>query len=161
MRGMYADEGAEGRAIMEGDATVYEYYDLGPPGNCGDLAFGTSITYPGKVGDEFFMTKGHYHALPDTAEMYYALSGEGCMLTESPEGDTALHILTPGTAVYVPRRWAHRSVNTGAAPFVSFYTLRADAGHDYGAIESRGFRKLVVDVGGGKPQLADNPKWRA
>ena len=80
------------------------------------------------------------------------------MLVENPEGETAFFPLSPGKAVYVPRRFAHRSVNTGTAPLVSFFAFRGDAGHDYGTIETRGYRKLVVDDGG--PRLVDNPKWR-
>ena len=36
--------------------------------------------------------------------------------------------------------FAHRMVNTGSRPLVSFYVFRADAGHDYAAIEASGFR---------------------
>ncbi len=41
---------------------------------------------------------------------------------------------------------------------VMLYVYPADAGHDYGTIESRGFRKLVVERDG-KPALIDNPRW--
>ncbi|MDR3120910.1 MAG: glucose-6-phosphate isomerase [Clostridiales bacterium] len=160
MRGMYADADAEARAVADGgDPVVYEFYELGAPELPGDLAFGTSITYPGKVGSEYYMTKGHFHTILDTAEVYYTLSGEGCMLTESPEGDVVLHTLAPGKALYVPKRYAHRSVNTGGAPLVTFFVFRADAGHDYGTIETKGFRKLVLEGPDGRPRLADNPKW--
>ena len=81
------------------------------------------------------------------------------MLTESPEGDVVLQPLRPGTAVYVPKRYAHRSVNTGTAPLVTFFVFRGDAGHDYGTIETKGYRKLVVEGPGGKPAMIDNPRW--
>ena len=161
MRGMYADEKATERAICEGgDPIVYEFYELGAPERPGCLAFGASITYPGKIGDEYYMTKGHFHTILETAEVYYTLSGEGRMLTENPEGDVALHVLAPGTAVYVPERYAHRTINTGAAPLVTFFTFRADAGHDYGTIETKGFRNLVLEGADGRPLLADNPRWK-
>jgi len=137
---------------------VYEFYELGAPGDPGDLAPGASITYPGKVGDEYFMTKGHFHTVIGTAEVYYTLSGEGYLLCENPEGDWAAFGLSPGKMVYVPKRYAHRSVNTGSAPLVTFFAFRADAGHDYGTIERKGFRKLIVERGG-KPEIIDNPKW--
>ena len=159
MRGMFADSAAFDRVLAAGDSLVYEFYELGAPENPGDLAFGTSICYPGKVGNEYFMTKGHFHTILDTAEVYYTLSGEGCMLTESPEGDVVLQPLRPGTAVYVPKRYAHRSVNTGTAPLVTFFVFRGDAGHDYGTIETKGYRKLVVEGPGGKPAMIDNPRW--
>jgi glucose-6-phosphate isomerase len=158
MKGMFSDAAAYEKLLGE-DPLVYEFYELGTPENSGDLAFGASITYPGKVGSEYFMTKGHFHTVLETAEVYYALSGEGAMLLENPEGDTSLQVLEPGKAVYVPQRYAHRSINTGSVPFVSFYVFRGDAGHNYATIETKGYRKLVVEGSDGKPKLVDNPKW--
>jgi glucose-6-phosphate isomerase len=160
MRGMYADAAALERMVAEcGDPVVYEFYELGMPASPAGIAFGTSITHPGKVGAEYFMTKGHFHAIIELAEVYYTLSGEGFMLTESPEGDVGLHPLKPGEAVYIPGRYAHRSINSGDVPLVTFYSYRADAGHDYGTIEAKGFRNLVISGRDGAPQMIVNPNW--
>jgi glucose-6-phosphate isomerase len=159
MADMYADTGAAQKMIAGGDPLVYEFYELGVPEEAGEIAFGTSITYPGKVGNEYFMTKGHFHTVLDTAEVYYTLSGTGFMLTENPEGDVVLHALEPGKAVYVPKRYAHRSINAGTTPLISFFAFRGDAGHNYGTIETKGYRKLVVEGGDGRPCMIDNPKW--
>jgi glucose-6-phosphate isomerase len=161
MRGMYADGAAFDKAVAAGDPLVYEFYELGAPEKAGDLAFGTSITYPGKVGNEYYMTKGHFHTILETGEVYYTLSGEGCMLTESPEGDVVLHPMRSGSAVYVPPRYAHRTINTGGTPLVSFFVFRGDAGHDYGSIETKGYRNLVIEGPDGKPVMVKNPKWGA
>jgi len=161
MAGMYADESAFDALVADGDPIVYEFYDLGVTEDAGEIAFGTSITYPGKVGDEYFMTKGHFHSILETAEVYYCLRGEGRMLMENPEGDWEIADLTPGAAVYVPARYAHRSINVSPdQPLVTFFAFRGDAGHDYGTIEDKGYRKLVVDRGG-VPTVIDNPKWGA
>jgi glucose-6-phosphate isomerase len=159
MRGMYTDTAAFEKTLAEGDPLVYEFYELGAPENPGDLAFGTSITYPGKIGNEYFMTKGHFHTILETAEVYYTLSGEGGMLVENPEGDTEFYPLEPGKVIYVSPRYAHRSINTGKVPLVSFFVFRGDAGHNYATIETKGYRKLVVEGGDGKPQVIDNPRW--
>jgi glucose-6-phosphate isomerase len=159
MKGMFADVEAYEKTLRGGDVMIYEFYELGAPEDAGDVAFGTSITYPGTVGREYFMTKGHFHTILETAEVYYTLSGEGFMLTENPEGDVAAHVLEPGKAVYVPKRYAHRSVNTGDSPLVTFFAFRGDAGHDYATIETKGFRKLILKGAGGKPEVVDNPKW--
>lgn len=158
MQDMYADVEAAKKMVAEGDPVVYEFYEMGAPELAGDLAFGTSITYPGKVNGEYFMTKGHFHTILETAEVYYALQGEGYMLLESPEGDVRLEALKPGEALYVPKRYAHRTINTGGTPLITFFVFRADAGHDYGTIETKGYRKLVVEKDG-KPVMIDNPKW--
>ena len=156
---MFYDRDAAAVMLKEGDPLVYEFYELGAPDDAGDIAFGSSITYPGKVGKEFFMTKGHFHTILETAEVYYCLSGEGGMIFENPEGDVTFEEFKPGIAVYVPQRFAHRSVNTGSKPLVTFFAFRGDAGHDYGTIETKGYRKLVVEKDGGGYELIDNPRW--
>jgi glucose-6-phosphate isomerase len=160
LRGIVADEAALEEMIKKEDALVYEFYEMGVPEHSGDLAFGTSICYPGKVGKEYYMTKGHFHNILDTAEVYLCIRGNGLILMENPEGDCSYEVLTPGKMVYVPKRFAHRSVNIGSEPFVQFFTFRADAGHDYGTIESKGFRKLVVEQNGNFVVI-DNPKWKS
>ena len=159
MKGMFADEAAYKTALAMGNPLVYEFYEIGAPENAENIAFGSSITYPGKVGNEYFMTKGHFHTILETAEVYYILAGEGGMLLENPEGDTAFYPLSPGKAVYVPPRYAHRSINTGKIPLVSFFAFRGDAGHNYGAIETKGYRKLVVEGTNGVYTIINNPKW--
>jgi len=142
-----------------GDTPIYDFYELNQiPETDGELKFGTSIVYPGKVGDEYFMTKGHFHTILETGEVYYCLAGKGAMLMETPEGEVSLIDMKPGEAVYVPPRWAHRSINTGSETLVTFFVFRSDAGHDYGTIEQKGYRKLVVERDG-KPVMIDNPRW--
>ncbi len=159
MAGMYADVVKFAEMVEQDDVLVYEFYDLGLPEKAGEVAFGTSITYPGKVGDEYFMTKGHFHTILETAEVYYCLRGHGYMLMENPEGEWETQELKPGCAVYVPQRYAHRSINiSDSEPLVTFFAFRSDAGHDYGTIETKGFRKLIVEKSG-KPVIVDNPKW--
>ena len=159
MADMYADTEAAAAQLRREDVLVYEFYDMGVPETSGDVAYGTSIVYPGKVGDEYFMTKGHFHTVLDTGEIYFCLSGEGYMLMENPEGDVQWAQFVPGQAVYVPRRYAHRSINTSSTePLITFFGFPGHAGHDYGTIEEKGFRKLCVDVDG-RPTFVDNPKW--
>jgi len=158
MKGMYVDDAAFEKLVAAGDPLVYEFYEIGAPEDAGDIAPGTSIVFPGKVGNEYFMTKGHFHTIVDTAEVYYCLSGEGYMLTENLAGDCVAHKLYAGAMVYVPKGYAHRSINTGDVPLVTFFAFRGDAGHDYGTIEEKGFRKLIIEENG-KAVIVDNPKW--
>lgn len=159
MKGMYYDEAAFQRMLEKEDPLVYEFYELGAPEDAGDIAFGTSITYPGKVGDEYFMTKGHFHEVLETGETYICLRGNGFMLLENPEGEWSAQELSPGKSVYCPKRWAHRSINVGIEPLVTFFAFRGDAGHDYGTIETKGYRKLIVESDG-IPAVIDNPRWK-
>lgn len=160
MKGMFANEAAYEEQLKKEDVLVYEFFDMGVPNSEKEVAYGTSITYPGKIGDEYFMTKGHFHTVLDTAEAYYCLRGHGYMLMENPEGDWEAQELTPGKALYVPGRYAHRSINISATePLITFFAFPGHAGHNYGAIETQGFRKLVVEQDG-KPAFIDNPKWK-
>ena len=40
---------------------LYEVYEIKRPELAGELMYGISIVHPGKVGEEYFMTKGHFH----------------------------------------------------------------------------------------------------
>jgi glucose-6-phosphate isomerase len=83
------------------------------------------------------------------------------MVLETPEGDWAIEELNPGRVLYVPPRWAHRSINISQADdLVTFFVYPANSGHDYGTIEQQGLRKLVVEEAG-QPKIIDNPRWKA
>ena len=138
---------------------LYKVYAVDRPSVEGELSSGLTILHPGKVGDEYFMTKGHFHAVLETGEVYYCLSGRGMMVMETPEGDWHVAEMTPGAVVYVPPRWAHRTVNTGPdEDIITYFVYPGNAGHDYGSIEKQGFRKLVVERDG-RPQIIENPRW--
>jgi glucose-6-phosphate isomerase len=159
MEGYYADQESYSAMLAREDGGVYEVYEVRRPEVAGELLHGTSILHPGRVGDEYFMTKGHFHALLGTAEIYYCLQGDGAMVMETPEGECSVQELRPGKLLYVPPRWAHRSVNTGHdLDLITFFVYPAHAGHDYGSIEGRGFRKLVVERDG-QPCFIDSPRW--
>ena len=159
MAGQYSDQAAYDKLLQAEDVLLYEVYELKRPEIAGEILHGISIVHPGKVGNEFFMTKGHYHTVLDTAEIYYTLKGDGYMVMETPEGDWAVEKLVAGSVLYVPPRWAHRSVNIGSEEdLVMFFAYPGNAGHDYGTIETQGFRKLILGVDEGI-EIADNPRW--
>jgi glucose-6-phosphate isomerase len=159
MRGFYAD--AEAEAALEGeDPLVYEVtYGWNPPETPGQLGYCTTVIQPGQVGREYFMTKGHTHAKPECAEIYYGLHGEGRLILQTPEGEVQVLPMLPGTVSYVPPHWAHRTVNVGTGPFVFFSIFPADAGYDYGIIAREGFASIVV-AGEHGPAVVANPRWR-
>jgi len=158
MKGQYADQPAYQAMLAQGDQLIYEVYENRLAEIPGELQHGTSIVHPGKVGNEYFMTKGHFHNVLETAEVYYCLQGVGYMMMETPEGEWAAEELAPRVVLYVPPRWAHRSINVGRQDLVTFFIYPGDAGHDYGTIETRGFRKIIVEQDG-QPLVMDNPAW--
>lgn len=158
MTGYYQAAEAFTALLTVEDALHYEVYGIDRPAVAGELISGITRLFPGKVGHEYFMTKGHYHAVLATGEIYYALRGQGMMVMETPEGEWRVEPFAAGQVVYVPPRWAHRTVNTGDEALLFFWVCPADAGHDYGTIAERGFRKIVVEVEG-TPTILDNPRW--
>ena len=159
IKDMFMDVDAADAFVKEnGDIKVYEVYEKVIPQRDGEIQFCSSITHPGKIGGEYFMTKGHFHARRDTAEIYYCLRGRGYMMMELENGDYEMGEMYPGRTVYVPAHYAHRSINTGDEPLISLAVYPGDAGHDYGSIETSGFKHLVVEKNG-KPEVIINPRF--
>jgi len=144
MVGYYADEQALRRLIDQGDPVHYEVFERPVPEEYGHLMFCISKLQPGVIGGEFFMTKGHYHRIAETAEIYLCLRGEGLMLMKTSDGQCHHERMARNSMVYVPRNWAHRSINTGSEPLISFCVYPAEAGHNYGDIEQEGFPLRVM-----------------
>jgi glucose-6-phosphate isomerase len=148
MRGHYEDANALDALISQGDPVHYEVFEMRIPQERGQLQFCISKTWPGTVGGECFMTKGHYHAVPGTAEIYLCLRGEGYMLMKLPSGESTYEKFAPGRMCYVPPFWGHRTVNTGDEPLISFCVYPGEAGHNYGDIEKEGFPVRVFKRSG-------------
>lgn len=148
LRGFFRNTPALDALIRQGDPVVYETFEPPLPEAPGHLMFGITVLYPGRVGDEYFLTKGHYHVRRLTAEVYLCLRGRGYLVMQTEEGHSRAVPLERWSVVYVAPGWAHRTVNTGDEPLVVFYTFPADAGHDYGTIAKDGFALLVLDVHG-------------
>jgi glucose-6-phosphate isomerase len=159
MDGYFLDQKAYRAILDEGDLLLYEVYEIQRPEITGELLHGITVLHSGKVGAEYFMTKGHFHGVLETAELYYCLDGEGVMVMETPEGEWAVEELRPGCVTFVPPRWAHRSVNTSLEDdLILFFIYPAHAGHDYKSIEEHGFRKLILERDG-EYIIVDNPRW--
>ncbi|QGZ63304.1 glucose-6-phosphate isomerase [Paraburkholderia acidisoli] len=163
LAGLYADTAAfEALAATRAGEVVYEVTDHRPSAEPGDLITGVTRMSAGKVGNEYFMTRGHIHANIDRPELYFGLKGHGLMLMEAPDGETRLVEVRANTICYVPPRWIHRSVNLGDTDLVMLFCYPADSGQDYEIIErSNGMRTRIVDDGQGGWRREQNPEWRA
>lgn len=150
LAGLYADVAAfDAAATRDGDRVVYQVQDRAPAQDKGDLIFGITQMQPGRIGDEFFMTRGHIHSIGNRPEIYYGEAGEGLMLMESPEGEIRIIEIRPRVMCYVPPFWIHRSINVGQDALVMTFIYPSDSGQDYGAIEQTcGMRSRIVDNAG-------------
>jgi glucose-6-phosphate isomerase, archaeal len=152
MKGLYADEAA--RAGMPQDTVLYRTFwaEGEPEGTEGALLYGTTVLEPGLVGDEFFMTRGHFHALRNRAEFCLTISGEGALILMDEQRRTRMERMTPGSLHVAPGHTAHRVANTGSGPLTFLVVWPADCGHDYEEIEKNGFSRRLRNING-VPQL--------
>jgi glucose-6-phosphate isomerase, archaeal len=140
MMGYYKDEAALQNLIRyQNNPLHYEVFEVPVPEEYGHLMYCISKLQPGLVGNECYMTKGHYHTFIETGEIYLCLKGEGYMMMKTTDGQWKAERMIRGRMVYVPPFWAHRSINTGKEPLISFCVYQGDAGHNYGDIETEGF----------------------
>lgn len=149
LAGCFADEAAYQSMLSKGDQLVYSLSNIDMASGEGQLHYGLGILQPGKVGSEYFMTKGHLHAWRPAAEVYICLRGQGMMILEH-ETEAATDVLPfpANSVVYVPGYTAHRTINVGDQPLVYWGVFSSEAGHDYEAIRQRNFSQVVIELDG-------------
>jgi glucose-6-phosphate isomerase len=159
LAGCFADEAAYAGALAAGDPVLYATSGVESISGDGQLHYVIGSIEPGKIGDEYYMTKGHIHAWRPAAEVYIGLRGEGMMLLQDEVSGECLALpLAAERVVYVPGHTSHRTINTGAEPLVYWGVLSSAAGHDYGAVAQRNFALVVVEVDG-RPEVMDRAAY--
>jgi len=157
MSTMYLDQKAVKEVLTE-DPLIYEFSTIKVPEENGHLLHCISKIYSGKIGSEYFMTKGHFHEVENTAEIYLTLKGSGKLVMQTNNEDCKVIEMKKGSISYIPPYWAHRTVNTGNEPLIFFCVYRGDAGHNYGIIEKNGMKKLIQEKDN-KVVITQNPKY--
>lgn len=140
-----------------------------------------TVWEPGRVGDEYIKTYGHYH-VGKLDETYWILYGQGVVLLQKraldQQGnpindeieDFQAKIVKPGDKIFLPSAYGHLVVNTSTTYFVTAddSPVHFDdpdpvslPGHaDYKAVQSmKGFAYYVVEKDG-KPALSPNPSYK-
>jgi glucose-6-phosphate isomerase len=107
------------------------------------------------VGDEYFMTRGHFHAKRECAEYYLTLEGEGALILMDESGRTQSEEMKRWSLHYIPGRIAHRVANTGSGNLIFSACWPSDAGHDYESIASTGFSSRMRKVAGIRALIAE------
>ena len=148
LKGIFQNE--EAFDAMDQDQLAYEvdtFFPV-PEGEEGGLFFGLTRLFPGKIGDEYIMTKGHFHTKSDRAEFYWGIEGEGVLLLMDRSRTVTAQKVYKGSLNYVPAHIAHRMVNTGSEVLSFGACWPSDSGHDYKEIADNGFAAKVVEVNG-------------
>lgn len=154
LKDIFFDKEALGK--IDSETIVYEVESYLPVelNTEGGLFFGITYIHPGVVGNEYFMTKGHFHKIRNRGEFYCTLKGEGMLILMDNNRNTWAEKMFPGSMHYIKSNTAHRTANTGNSilSFSAFWP--SDAGHDYATISEQGFSKILVNKDG-EPELVD------
>lgn len=148
MRSIFQDQAAASALPDELELYRVQVYAPVADGTEGGLNWGTTILQPGKVGEEYFMTRGHFHRLRNRAEYYIAFRGKGALLLMNEHSVTRYERMTPGSMCYIPGNTAHRVANIGSEELVFTACWPSDAGYDYETIERGGFSARMMERNG-------------
>jgi glucose-6-phosphate isomerase len=148
LKGIFADEAA--RSSVDPATVVYrvQWWQPAEPGQEGGLFWGVTTIHPGTVGNEFYMTHGHFHANRTRAEYYATAQGEGLLMLMDDKRNTWTEKMSPGSLHFIDGRHAHRVINTGKEPLIFWACWPSDAGYDYGTIARDGFGARVFNRDG-------------
>lgn len=138
-----------------------------------------TVWEPGKVGDEYIKTYGHYH-IGQLDETYWFLLGEGVLLQQKlvevdgvSQPDRVAEFkaikMKSGESAYMPPGYGHLVANVGTTYMVTADDSPVDFGDkdpvsmpghaDYEMVKKmRGFAYYVVERDG-KPALIKNPLY--
>jgi glucose-6-phosphate isomerase len=141
LRQIFADAGE----IADEHALVYEVHGS-PPEVEGParLLYATTVLQAGRIADEYFMTRGHFHTNTERGELVFTLRGQGALILMDRAGETWMEPMREGSVHDIDGRHAHRVANTGLAPLIFLVAWMSDCGHDYESIRARGFSKILV-----------------
>jgi glucose-6-phosphate isomerase len=148
LKGYFRDEAARARMDQTTEAYRVLAYEPRPEGQEGAVCCATTFLSAGCVGDEYFLTRGHFHTAQDRPELEVTVSGEGALILMAEDRRTWMEPMRPGSVHPVPPRTAHRVANTGAAPLVFVSYWPSETGHDYETIARQGFGARLLKVDG-------------
>ena len=152
LKDVFADEAT--RAGLSQETIIYnvEVYFPVDEGTEGGLFFGITKIQPGQIGNEYYMTRGHFHAISNRGEFYWGIKGHGKLILMSRSRHTWTADMHPGSLCYIPAHTAHRVANTGTDELSFGACWPSDAGYNYEEIAQHGFSARLLNING-EPQL--------
>jgi glucose-6-phosphate isomerase len=160
IRELFLDQKASQSVVTERLIYSVEWWAPVPEKTEGGLFWGVTVVEPGLVGNEYFMTHGHFHAKANRTEFYSTLQGEGALILMNEQRKTWMESMTPGSLHHIPPRTAHRVANTGSIPLRFVACWPSDAGYDYAEIRNNGFSARLLCLNG-IPVLQEEKHGRA
>lgn len=126
------------------DPVVYEVFSWPDDGGVADLLVTITVLHAGRVGNEPFHTKGHFHKDPDGPEFVLGYQGTGALQTGDRHGAVHEVELARGTHVWVPSGMAHRVVNRTSESIVYLSISSSAVGHDYDSVAQLHWKQDIV-----------------
>ncbi len=127
-------------APEQGDPLIYEIYTWNDGHAPTNLLSTITVLHAGRIGDEFYHTKGHFHTDPDGSEFVVGYFGEGVLQTGTRAGAVTETQIMRGAHLVIPDSRAHRVVNRGEEAAVYLSVSSAGVGHDYDSVSACGWR---------------------
>lgn len=133
-----------------------------------------TVTTPGKYGEEYPKTYGHYHTASDADEIYRLVSGKGVFMLQrkhyNEKGTFIPNIVEevllikaekPGEEIVVPKEYGHSWSNIGEEPLVTFDNWRfKHKPTDYEPIKNQQGLAFYLIEKNGEVQAVPNPKYK-
>lgn len=154
----FSNQSAVASVMAQSDPLIYEYWEMEYAGTGNGFSFGMTSIQPGQIGNEYFLTKGHFHADGMGDEMHLIMEGRGLVLLSDRKGNSMCMEMLPAKICYYPGHLAHRTINTGLKPLVFMGIWPPNIVHDYETIKCSGFPKIILASQSG-PELIDNPRF--
>lgn len=134
---LFSDQKAA-QKLSKKNPLIYEVYEKIE----GDVSYSLTIMETGRVGKEFYLTKGHSHVVP-SPELIQVVEGRGVLVLQDEKGNADKIKLKNGKIYVIPKDYAHRTVNVGKKRLSFICVYATKAGHDYKIIEETGFKIIV------------------
>src|SRR6056297_1052769 len=71
------------KLITKKDELVYQVFQRDIPKEEGQLQHSITVIKSGNISGECYLTKGHYHSNPKSAEIYIGLKGNGVLVLQN------------------------------------------------------------------------------
>ncbi len=136
LKGYFSDKKSYDEMLAKKDIVVYETFTKSDS----PMKYTLTVVNPGRVGKEFFMTKGHIHG-NKTEEFYILLEGKGKLLLQNKSGKVKVIDLKKGEIALIEKGFAHRLVNTGLKKLKVHTIYHEDSKPNYSVKFKRIFKK--------------------
>lgn len=149
-----------------GPDVIYTVYrDVPDEGKPEGMRADVTVISPGKLGQEYHKTYGHYHQ-GEGVETYKLLSGEGVILIQKPdfnlENIEAVRLvkLPPNQLIDIPSGWGHVLVNTGSSELITVNYLSPETENIYSTYEKKHGAAYYIIENDGKAEPEVNSNYQ-